>query len=88
MKKIFFLLLTAICFTVSPALAGSVGLMEVQELKEVIGSDDVVILDVRSGRDWSTSEFKIPGAIRASGGEFAQWGNTFPKDKKIVLYCA
>lgn len=88
MKKLLFLLLTAICFSVSPALAGTVGLMEVQELNEMIGSDDVIILDARAGRDWSTSEFKIPGAVRASGNEFAQWGNSFPKDKKIVLYCA
>ena len=31
------------------------GLMEKEELKALLGSEDVVILDVREGRDWSTS---------------------------------
>lgn len=88
MIRIAVLLITTFCFTLSPALAGSVNLMEIADLKSLLDSDNVVILDVRAGRDWSTSEFKIPGAIRASGSEFAEWGEKYPKDKKIVLYCA
>lgn len=88
MNKILFIILAALCFSVSPSLGASVKLMEVEELKDMLGSDDVIILDVRAGRDWSTSEFKIPGAIRASGEDFAQWGKSYPMDKKLVLYCA
>jgi rhodanese-related sulfurtransferase len=88
MKKIAVLLLVTLCLSLTPAIAGSVGMMEVEELKTMLDSDDLVILDVRAGRDWSTSEFKIPGAIRANGSEFATWGNQYPKDRKIVLYCA
>ena len=88
MKKIAVLFLVTLCFSLIPAIAGSVGMMEVEELKTMLGSDDLVVLDVRAGRDWSTSEFKIPGAIRASGDDFATWGNQYPKDRKIVLYCA
>lgn len=88
MKKITLLLFTVLCLAASPTFAGAVNLMEISELKEVLNSDSVVVLDVRAGRDWSTSEFKIPGAIRASGEEFDDWANTLPKDKKIVLYCA
>jgi hypothetical protein len=58
------------------------------ELKDMLGSKELVILDVRSGRDWSTSELKIKGAIRAGGDDFDSWANTYPKEKKIVLYCA
>ncbi len=88
MKRVVVLLIAALCFSLSPVFAGTVGMMEIQELKPLLGSENVVILDVRTGRDWSTSEFKIPGAIRASSSEFETWGNQFPKDKKIVLYCA
>jgi len=88
MNKTAVFLIAALCFAASSALAGSVRLMEKTELREMLGSNEVVILDVRTGRDWSTSEFKIPGAIRASGENFDQWGTTYPRDQKIVLYCA
>ena len=88
MKKIIMLFSILLFFAVSPSLAGPVNLLEISELKDMLGSDTVVILDVRAGRDWSTSEFKIPGAIRKGGEDFAEWGHTLPKDKKIVLYCA
>lgn len=88
MKKLACLILTALCLTVSPVLGDSVSRIEIQDLKNMLGSDDVIILDVRAGRDWSTSEFKIPGAVRASGEDFDKWKNSYPKDKKLILYCA
>jgi rhodanese-related sulfurtransferase len=88
MKRIAVLLMAAFCLTLTPVFAGSVGLMNIDELKPLLGSEDVIILDVRTGRDWSTSEFKIPGAIRVASGDFASWGESYPKNKKIVLYCA
>lgn len=70
------------------ALSGSGKLMTTTELKDMLGSQDLVILDVRSGRDWSASEVKITGAVRANGDDFGNWGNNYPKEKTIVLYCA
>ena len=88
MKKLLLFIVSIICFTALPALAGDVKRMTTTELKSMLGSSELIILDVRSGRDWSTSELKITGAIRASGDDFASWANTYPKEKKIVLYCA
>jgi rhodanese-related sulfurtransferase len=88
MKKLLLFLVSIICFTALPALAGDVKLMTAAELKNMLGSKELVILDVRSGRDWSTSELKITGAIRANGDDFGSWANSYPKEKKIVLYCA
>ena len=56
MKKLLLFLVSIICFTALPALAGDVKLMTATELKNMLGSTELVILDVRSGRDWSTSE--------------------------------
>jgi rhodanese-related sulfurtransferase len=88
MKKLLLFLVSIICFTALPALAGNVRLMTSTELKNMLGSKELVVLDVRSGRDWSTSELKITGAIRANGDDFNSWANSYPKEKKIVLYCA
>lgn len=91
MKRFTIVLLAAIAATLlalTPAVGGGVKYMEIDELKQHLGSDDIVILDVRAGRDWSTSEFKIQGAMRADAEEFDSWATTYPKDKKLVLYCA
>ncbi len=88
MKKLCILIAFFLFAATLPALAVNVPTMSKEELKSHLGSDDIVILDVRSGRDWSVSEFKIQGAIRASGNDFAVWSKQYPKDKTLVLYCA
>jgi predicted sulfurtransferase len=74
--------------TLTQAVAADVPLMTTDELKAALGSADLVILDARAGKDWKSSEFKIQGAVRAAPGKFDEWGSTYDKGKKIVLYCA
>ena len=54
----------------------------------MLSSADLVVLDVRTGSDWSDSEFKIKGAVRVEPGEIASWAQSHAKDKIYVLYCA
>ena len=68
--------------------ATNVSKMTKEDLKAKLGSSDILILDVRTGGDWKSSEFKIKGAIRANPGEFDKWSEEYPKNKTIVLYCA
>lgn len=68
--------------------APKVGLMTKEALKKILTNEDTYILDVRTGRDWSSSEFKIEGAHRADPGEFQTWASKFPKAGTLVLYCA
>ena len=72
---------------VSPA-GSDVPLMTTDELKAMLDDPDVLILDVRRGKDWTSSEFKIKGAIYAKPKAYDEWANAYPKTKKIVLYCA
>jgi predicted sulfurtransferase len=65
-----------------------VSLITKEELRKIMSNEDVVILDVRKGRDWSSSEFKIQGAVRVDPKAVAQWQENYSKDKKFVLYCA
>jgi rhodanese-related sulfurtransferase len=88
MKRITGLTLILFFLFAGSVFAASVSRISKEELKADIESQNVTVLDVRSGRDWSTSGLKIPGAIRASGSDFDSWSKSYDKDKKIVLYCA
>ena len=46
------------------------------------------ILDVRLGKDWKSSEFKIKGAIRTDPKQIDKWSENLRKENRLVLYCA
>jgi hypothetical protein len=73
---------------VSVSAAKDVPIMTKEELKAQLDNSDVIILDVRKGKDWKSSEFKIKGASRANPKELDKWVVTYPKGKTLVLYCA
>lgn len=87
MKKLFPLVLLFSFFFAPPLFAGSVQIMDKDGLKAQLGSDNLVILDVRTGRDWSTSEFKIQDAIRIDGKDLSV-AEKYKKSDTFVLYCA
>jgi rhodanese-related sulfurtransferase len=88
MKKLILLLSFLLLSAGLPAIASDVPTMSKEELKAQLNSSTLAILDVRSGRDWSSSEFKITGAVRVLGSEIAKWSKDYKKDQTIVLYCA
>jgi len=52
-----------VCLVTAAAFAaGDVAIMNKEALKGLLGNDNMIILDVRRGRDWASSEFKIQGA--------------------------
>ena len=73
---------------ISMSDAKDVPIITKEELKAQMDSSDVMILDVRKGKDWKSSEFKIKGAMRANPNEFDGWATNYPKDKTLILYCA
>ena len=88
MKKIVLVLVILLFSGAASGWAGSVPVMDKDELKSMLDSPDLVILDVRTGRDWSSSEFKITGATFLDSDEVAEATMKYGKDKTIVLYCA
>ena len=70
------------------AAADEVPRMTKEQLKALLNDPDLVILDVRTSRDWKGSEKKIKGAIRINPKGFESWAHKYPKDKTLVLYCA
>ena len=81
-------ILTAFGVMTIPLSAAEISKIDKDGLKAMLDNPDVVILDVRTGNDWSASEFKIRGANRANPREFNNWADKYPKDKKLVFYCA
>ena len=90
MKKHFTWILTlALVLAAMPAVGGTdVRLMDVATLKNLLDDADVIILDVRTGPDWSSSELKIKGARRTDPRAFDTWSDGLDRNKTIVLYCA
>ena len=68
-------------------LGASIERMTKEQLKERMTADDVVIVDVRTGRDWKSSEFKIQGAVRVAK-DIVRWAAQYSSETKLVLYCA
>ena len=88
-RKFWFLLLL---FLLGVSVAPSHGLAAQPEvkyiapaaLKGMLGTPDLVIIDVSQG--WWTYDQKIIGSL-VFPEEASSWAPRLPKDKKIVLYC-
>ena len=87
MKKITLFLLAFAFLSVPPVFAASVPTINKDELKARLGSENLVILDVRTDRDWTSSEFKIKDSIRLADSDLSLV-QKYPKDTTLVLYCA
>ncbi len=88
MKKLIALFLFLFVVGSTSVYAGGVKTIDKDELKSMLGSPDLVVLDVRTGKDWSSSEFKIQGAMRITDKDVASAADKIAKDNTIVLYCA
>lgn len=58
-----------------------------EELKQMLGKPEVVVIDVRKEKDWKTSDIRIPGATWEDFQDVEKWAPKYPKEKTIVLYC-
>ena len=82
------LILFVLSMGLPPSAAANASIITKEELKAQLDSPDVIILDVRRGGDWKSSEFKIIGAKRANPNNFNEWAEVYPKNKTLILYCA
>jgi rhodanese-related sulfurtransferase len=85
---IIFTLVALMTFANASLATADVERITKETLKEMLDNPDTIILDVRSGRDWGSSEFKIKGAQRGNPGKVDSWAEKYPKDKTLVFYCA
>jgi rhodanese-related sulfurtransferase len=72
----------------TPASAQEAKRMTIEELKGMLASPDLVIVDVRRDGDWKSSTVKVKGAVREDPEKVDAWMSKYPKDKTLVFYCA
>ncbi len=73
----------------STPTTNSIPRMTIEELKEKMDHGDrIVILDVRSAQDYSTSPNKIRGAVRIPLDQLKSRYTELPAATEIVTYCA
>lgn len=82
------LCLTVVGISALTVLAQEAPRITKEELREMLGNPDVIIIDVRLGRDWENSELRIKGALREDPGNVNSWISKYPKEKTLVLYCS
>ncbi|ETW93480.1 MAG: hypothetical protein ETSY1_39035 [Candidatus Entotheonella factor] len=91
MKRLWVLavsLLVVSAFALTAGAANKVQLMDQDTLKSKLDDPKVVVVDVRTGSDWRSSESKIKGAVRVEKGDVAGLAEKYKKDQTLVFYCA
>jgi hypothetical protein len=58
-----------------------------EELMTIMNRPDVIIVDVRTDRDWKAADRKIKGAVREDPEQdIKSWASKYPRDKTLVFY--
>ncbi len=65
-----------------------VSMVTTDQLRAMLGDPEVALIDLRINRDWNSADREIPGAVHEDPDNIRDWAKKYPKDKKIVLYCA
>jgi len=57
------------------------------ELKKLLDSQSVTLLDVRRKADYEAEPSLIPGAAWRDPEQVESWSRDLPKDRPVVVYC-
>jgi hypothetical protein len=82
------LAMLGILLITAAVVANDVPRMTKEDLKEHLGDPNVIVLDVRTDKDWKTSDLRIKGATREDPTKTDTWLDKYVKDKTFILYCA
>ena len=59
-----------------------------EQLKEMLGKPDVVIIDARPVEQWKYSDQVIPGTVHEDPLAIPSWAQKYDKNTKTIIYCA
>ena len=62
--------------------------ISIQQLKDILGQEELVLLDTRPTQQWKASTKKIPGSVHHSSFKVQKWADEYEKNATIVTYCA
>jgi 3-mercaptopyruvate sulfurtransferase SseA len=61
-------------------------LMTKEQLRPLLGSPDLTVIDVRVEEQWKFSNRKIPGAVHEDPELIVTWEGKYPKASTLVVY--
>lgn len=70
-----------------PAVAAEVPRIRPDEVNALLGSPDLILLDVRAKSHWEKTDRKIRGARRVDPDKVEDWTGTIGREARVVLYC-
>lgn len=92
-RKLVMMMVAAVSLIIMSGLAsasaakpGDIPKMTKEQLKDKLDDSEVVVVDVRVGKDWSASDSKIKGAVRYEPKKAKDWAKDLDKNKVYVLY--
>ena len=62
--------------------------ISVNQVRQMIGQPETVIIDVRRYRSWWRSRSKIVTAVREDPSQVDQWAQKYTKDMTLIFYCS
>jgi len=88
MKKIFALLLGLLGLTTNAnAQSDSIKTVDAAQFAEIIKSDSVFLVDVRTADEYAAGHIANAKDIDVLKSDFKDKASTLPKDKHIAVYC-
>ncbi len=87
MKKSFLLFVLLQSLLLSCGQSPAVHQLSPEEFYEAIDKDNVIIIDVRTDKEYNGGHIKNAGQINFYSSDFKQKALLLPKDKDIYLYC-
>ena len=64
----------------------SVPRLSADQVKQLLGKPDTVILDVRKPRNWWRTSKKILSAVREDPSKIDQWAPKYAKNQTLIFY--
>lgn len=86
LSVLIFLISLMVSHAVPFASASEAPRITKEELRAMMDSPDLVIIDVRMEKEWKKADKKIKGAVWEDSEEIEKWAGKYPKDKTIVFY--
>ena len=59
-----------------------------EELQAMLGTPELITIDVRTAADWASSDSKIKGAVREDPSKVKEWAQNYSPQKTLVFYCS
>ena len=62
--------------------------ISVHQVKKLLGGREMIVIDVRTYRNWWRSSKKIPTAVREDPSKVDQWIEKFDRNQTLIFYCS